>query len=114
MVGYGSYSLWVIHKEGLVPSGGDINKLMMNTISIRLLRRPIWRSDRNTRLLRKRSLVRFPHNANICVHVHVFLYWVVLGVSMYNTKKNVYEYVFIRYQDSVTQAISAYFGLDIY
>jgi hypothetical protein len=38
--------------------------------------RPIWRSGRNTRLLRKRSRVRFPHSANICVHEHVCLYWV--------------------------------------
>jgi hypothetical protein len=30
--------------------------------------RPIWRSGGNTRLLRKRSRVRFPHCANICVH----------------------------------------------
>jgi hypothetical protein len=29
MVGYGPYSLWVIHKEGLCPSSGDINRLMM-------------------------------------------------------------------------------------
>jgi hypothetical protein len=32
---------------------------------------PIWRSGRNTRLLRKRLRVRFPHSANICVHEHV-------------------------------------------
>jgi hypothetical protein len=38
--------------------------------------RPIWRSGWNTRLLRKRSRVRFPHSANICVHEHVYLYWV--------------------------------------
>jgi hypothetical protein len=38
--------------------------------------RPIWRhSGGNTRLLRKRSRVRF-HSANICVHEHVCLYWV--------------------------------------
>jgi hypothetical protein len=29
LVGYGSFSLWVIHKEGLCPSSGDINRLMM-------------------------------------------------------------------------------------
>jgi hypothetical protein len=29
MVGYGPFSLWVIHKEGLCPSSGDINRLMM-------------------------------------------------------------------------------------
>jgi hypothetical protein len=39
-------------------------------------RRPMWRSGRNTRLLRKRSRVRFPHSTNICVHEHVCLYWV--------------------------------------
>jgi hypothetical protein len=29
MVGYGSFSLCVIHKEGMSPSSGDINRLMM-------------------------------------------------------------------------------------
>jgi hypothetical protein len=29
VVGYGPFFLWVIHKEGLCPSNGDINRLMM-------------------------------------------------------------------------------------
>jgi hypothetical protein len=29
VVGYGSFSLWVIHEEGLCPSNGGIHKLMM-------------------------------------------------------------------------------------
>jgi hypothetical protein len=29
VVGYGPVSLWVIHKEGLCPSSGNINRLMM-------------------------------------------------------------------------------------
>jgi hypothetical protein len=29
VVGYGLFSLSVIHKEGLCPSSGDINRLMM-------------------------------------------------------------------------------------
>jgi hypothetical protein len=29
VVGYGPFSLSVIHKEGLCPSSGDINRLMM-------------------------------------------------------------------------------------
>jgi hypothetical protein len=33
MVGYGSFSLCVIHKEGLCPSIGNINGLMMNKFS---------------------------------------------------------------------------------
>jgi hypothetical protein len=28
-MGYCPFSLWVIHKEGLCPSSGDINRLMM-------------------------------------------------------------------------------------
>jgi hypothetical protein len=32
VVGYGPFSLWVIHKEG--PSSGDINRLMMMTFSL--------------------------------------------------------------------------------
>jgi hypothetical protein len=31
VVGYGPFSLWVIHKEGLCPSSEDINRLMMTT-----------------------------------------------------------------------------------
>jgi hypothetical protein len=31
-VGYGPFSLCVIHKEGLCPSSGDINRLMMKII----------------------------------------------------------------------------------
>jgi hypothetical protein len=66
----------------------------------------MWRSGGNTRLLRKRSRVRFLHSANICVHEQGCL---GLGVSVYNmyvfTKKNVYKYVFIRYLESITQAL---------
>jgi hypothetical protein len=29
VVGYGPFSLWLIHKEGLCRSSGDINRLMM-------------------------------------------------------------------------------------
>jgi hypothetical protein len=29
VVGYGPFSLWVIYKEGLCPSSGDITRLMM-------------------------------------------------------------------------------------
>jgi hypothetical protein len=29
VVGYGPFSVWVIHKEVLCPSSGDINRLMM-------------------------------------------------------------------------------------
>jgi hypothetical protein len=29
VVGYGPFSLWVIHKEGLCPSSGELNRLMM-------------------------------------------------------------------------------------
>jgi hypothetical protein len=29
VVGYGPFSLWVIHKEDLCPGSGDINRLMM-------------------------------------------------------------------------------------
>jgi hypothetical protein len=32
MVGYGPFFLYVIHKEGLCPSSGDINRLMMMMI----------------------------------------------------------------------------------
>jgi hypothetical protein len=36
VVGYGPFSLWVIHKEGLCPSSGDINRLMMILLDRRL------------------------------------------------------------------------------
>jgi hypothetical protein len=29
VVAYGSFSFWVIYKEGLCPSSGDINRLLM-------------------------------------------------------------------------------------
>jgi hypothetical protein len=32
VLGYGPFSLWAIHKEGLCPSSGDINRLMMMII----------------------------------------------------------------------------------
>jgi hypothetical protein len=32
VVGYGPFSLWVIHKEGLCPSSGGINRLMMKDL----------------------------------------------------------------------------------
>jgi hypothetical protein len=35
---YGPFSLWVIHKEGLRLSSGDINRLMMN---VTMVRRPV-------------------------------------------------------------------------
>jgi hypothetical protein len=69
--------------------------------------RPTWRSGGNTRLLRKRSRVRFPHGANICVHEHVSLYWVwvfLCIICMYLRKK-MYKYVLIRYLESITQAL---------
>jgi hypothetical protein len=34
VVGYGSFSLCVIHKEGLCPSIGDINRLTMMTVEV--------------------------------------------------------------------------------
>jgi hypothetical protein len=34
VVGYGTFSLCVIHKEGLCPSSGDINRLMMMMMMI--------------------------------------------------------------------------------
>jgi hypothetical protein len=64
---------------------------------------PFWRIGGNT--LRKRSRVRFPHSANICVYEHVFV--LGLGVSMYNMyvfTKNVYKYI-IRYLEYITQAL---------
>jgi hypothetical protein len=57
----------------------------------------MWRSGGNTRLLRKRSQVRFPHSANICVHEHI-CFVLDLGVSIYNmfvftrTKRNISIY----------------------
>jgi hypothetical protein len=65
-----------------------------------------WRNGLNSRLLRKRSRIRFPHSTNICVHKHV---------CMYLQKKSIYVCIFIRYQESITYALfwtTAYFGLD--
>jgi hypothetical protein len=35
VVGYGPFSLWVIHKEGLCPSSGAINTLMMMMMKVK-------------------------------------------------------------------------------
>jgi hypothetical protein len=40
VVGYGPFSLWIIHKEGLCPSSGDINRLMMMRSKCRSLMLP--------------------------------------------------------------------------
>jgi hypothetical protein len=37
VVGYGTFSLWVIHKEGLCPSSGDIAKLMIMMMMMKKL-----------------------------------------------------------------------------
>jgi hypothetical protein len=37
-VNYGSFSLCVIHKEGLCPNSGDINRLMMMTGCVPVLK----------------------------------------------------------------------------
>jgi hypothetical protein len=38
VVGYGPFSLCVIHKEGLCPSSGDLNRLMMMMMIIFLFK----------------------------------------------------------------------------
>jgi hypothetical protein len=60
-----------------------------------ILTTPIWRSGRNTRLLRKRSRVRIPHSTNICMPIvllllcymrdifFIFVTWCVLKKFMY-------------------------------
>jgi hypothetical protein len=67
----------------------------------------MWDSGGNTRLLRKWLRVRFPHSANNCVHEHVSCV-VGLGVTMHNMsvfKKKLYQYILIRYLESITQAL---------
>jgi hypothetical protein len=65
MESYDPFSLCLsLHKECLCLNSGDINLV------------EIMSSGANTRLLRKRSRVRFPLSANICVHEIVCLYWV--------------------------------------
>jgi hypothetical protein len=73
----------------------------------------MWRSGGNTRLLRKRSRVRFPHSENICVHEHVTVcigsgYFYVLYVCF--NKKKVYINPLFKFHN--TSLISAYFELD--
>jgi hypothetical protein len=67
----------------------------------------MWRSGGNTRLLHKRSRVRFLHSANICEDEHVCLYWVwvfLCIICMYLQEKILYI-ILIRYLESVTQAL---------
>jgi hypothetical protein len=35
VVGYSPFSLWLIHKEGLCPNSGDINRLMMMYLQVK-------------------------------------------------------------------------------
>jgi hypothetical protein len=42
VVGYGPFSLWLIHKEGLCPSSRDINRLMMMMITF-YYQYPFWK-----------------------------------------------------------------------
>jgi hypothetical protein len=48
----------------------------MCIVSMHLLFLTIWRSGRNTRLLREMSRDRSLHSRDICVHGYVCLYWV--------------------------------------
>jgi hypothetical protein len=74
--------------------------------------RPMWRIGGNTRLPRKRCgfdcrTVQTFVCMNMSVGSGCFYVWYV---CIY--KKNVCKYVLIRYLESITQALSAYFGLD--
>jgi hypothetical protein len=58
VVGYGRFSLWVIHKEGLCPSNGDINRLMvmmMNKYLYMFLCKYIHIIHRNTQTQYKKT-----------------------------------------------------------
>jgi hypothetical protein len=44
VVGYGLFSLYVIHKEGLCPSNGDINRLIMRAAATTIWHFPILSS----------------------------------------------------------------------
>jgi hypothetical protein len=62
VVGYGPFSLCVIHKEGLCPSSGDINRLMMEAEAIVcLLERANlrnYRSDLKNSFIVRQSIYR--------------------------------------------------------
>jgi hypothetical protein len=56
-----------------------------------------WRNGPNTRLLRKRSRVRFSHSTKICVPEHCLF---VLGLGVFDVyvciyKNKVYKYVYL-------------------
>jgi hypothetical protein len=71
------------------------------------------RSGQNTRIVRKRSLIRLPHSAHICVNEHICLYWAWVFqciICMFLQKKEVYIYPLSRIHN--TSLISAYIGLD--
>jgi hypothetical protein len=46
VVGYGPFSLFVIHKEGLCPSSADINRLMMMMMMYRTTMLTVRRSKK--------------------------------------------------------------------
>jgi hypothetical protein len=63
-------------------------------------------------ILRSRGFDSRTVQTFVCMNMSVVL---GLGVSIYNMcvfTKKVHKYVLIRYLESITQAVSAYFGLD--
>jgi hypothetical protein len=74
-----------------------------------------WLSGLNTRLLRKRSRVRFPHSTNICLHEHVCLYWVwvfLCIICRYEQKKFISMSIYPLSRIHNTCFTSAYVGID--
>jgi hypothetical protein len=62
VVGYGPFSLYVIHKEGLYPSSEDINKLMMMMMIMKFKVYPNF----NPHIIYKRT--------RVCAHTHSHTY----------------------------------------
>jgi hypothetical protein len=56
VVGYDPFSLWVIHKEGLCPSSGHINRLMMMMMKTHILGRVQTAQNQQRLLCKKRQL----------------------------------------------------------
>jgi hypothetical protein len=81
VVDYGPFSLWVIHKEGLCHSSGNINRLMMMIMTLQLFWPPVMvLYSRATQEVTGSISVQYKH---LCALI-VFVFG--LGVSIYNLK----------------------------
>jgi hypothetical protein len=71
VVGYGLFSLWVIHKEGLCPSSGDINWLLMMMMK-GILDRPL-RFKRMASIILSVDMVNISYDGLLLIELVIYI-----------------------------------------